>query len=60
LALLLREGMAGWMEGCARCPDAPPAAPSAAASASPVEGARGELVLVLAAMALAGLERARA
>lgn len=60
LALLLREGMAGWLEGWARCADAAPPTSSPAASTPSHEGARGELVRVLAAMALGGLKGAEA
>jgi hypothetical protein len=60
LALLLREGMAGWMEAWGRCADPSPRTPSPAASTPAHDGVRSELVHVLAAMALGGLGRAGA
>ena len=59
LALMLREGMAGWIEGWAAAETLETVCcfPGSAAPVSPLPDGRGELVAVLAAMALASVRR---
>jgi hypothetical protein len=61
LALMLREGMAGWIEGwaAAEAPETVSCSPGSASPTFPLQDGRGELVAVLAAMAL-GTVRGRA
>ncbi len=56
LVVLLREGMAAWMEAWERIPGSPPAHGH---PPLPAEGAGAELVRVLASMALGALEGVR-
>ena len=59
LALMLREGMAGWIEGwaAAEAPETVSRRPGSASPASPLPDGRGEVVHVLAAMALGAVRR---
>ncbi len=59
LALMLREGMAGWIEGwaAAEAPEAVSCRPGSASPASSLADGRGEVVAVLAAMALGSVRR---
>ena len=52
LALMLRAGMAGWIEGWAAAPETASCSAGSASTASTVPEGRSELVAVLAAMAL--------
>jgi hypothetical protein len=58
LALMLREGMAGWIEGwAAEAPETVSCFPGSASPTSPLQDGRGEVVAVLAAMALGAVRR---
>jgi hypothetical protein len=59
LALMLRAGMAGWIEGWAAALETDSRSAGSACPASPMPEGRSELVAVLAAMAL-GSVRGRA
>jgi hypothetical protein len=58
LALMLRKGMAGWIEGwaVAEAPEAVSCRPGSA-SPAPLQDGRGEVVHILAAMALGSVRR---
>jgi len=59
LALMLREGMAGWIEGwaAAEAPETVSCCPGSASPTSPQQDGRAEIVHVLAAMALGSVRR---
>jgi hypothetical protein len=52
LALLVREGMAGWMHACSTWMHAPPSRPCPRSDTGLPEGVPAQLALLLAGMAL--------
>jgi hypothetical protein len=55
LGVLTTRGMTGWMNACRATAPAPAAAPTGGAGSHPLVEGAGELVAVMAAMALAHL-----
>jgi hypothetical protein len=55
LGVLTARGMTGWMRACRTIPPPPPAAPRGVGGATALPGEAGEIVAVMAAMALAHL-----